>query len=115
MRHFFNKPRSVLTACLVAANIGGAAQAQASDETQIIPVTIDNFVRAASDFEFEKYVSLAGGVNNFFHFRAPLEIDNQPTVRMNRDTLYRSAIVDISKGATLTLPDVGCRMSETGT
>lgn len=74
-----------------------------------VPITIDNFVRAATDIEFEKYVSLAGGVNQFYHFREPTPVDNQPTIRMNRDTLYSTAVVDISEGATLTLPDVGER------
>jgi hypothetical protein len=74
-----------------------------------VKINIDNFVRAATDIEFEKYVSLAGGVNRFFHFREPTPVDNQPTVRMNRDTLYSAAIIDISQGATLKLPDVGER------
>ncbi len=30
-------------------------------------------------------------------------------IRQNRDTLYSSAIVDISEGATLSLPDAGDR------
>lgn len=74
-----------------------------------VPITVDNFIRAATDIEFDKYVSLAGGVNRFFHFRSPTPVENQPTVRMNRDTLYSAAVVDISEGATLTLPDVGGR------
>ena len=78
-------------------------------EANEIPITVDNFVRAATDLEFAKYVSLGGGVNQFFHFRAPTPIDNQPTIRMNRDTLYSAAIVDISQGATLTMPEVGER------
>lgn len=78
-------------------------------DAKAIPVNIDNFVRAATEAEFEKYLSLSGGVNRFFHFLEPTPIDNQPTVRMNRDTLYSTAVVDISEGATLTLPDVGDR------
>lgn len=78
-------------------------------EAREIPVTIDNFGRAASDIEFDKYATLAGGINRFYHFREPTPVDNQPTIRMNRDTLYSTAIVDISKGATLTLPEVGER------
>jgi len=74
-----------------------------------VPVTLYNFVRAATDIELDKYVSLAGGVNRFYHFRAPVPVDNQPTIRMNRDTLYSAAVIDISEGATLTLPDVGER------
>ena len=48
-------------------------------------------------------------MNRFYHFREPTPVDNQPTIRMNRDTLYSTAVVDISEGATLTLPDVGER------
>ncbi len=78
-------------------------------EAREIPVTIDNFARAASDIEFDKYVALAGGINRFYHFREPTPVDNQPTIRMNRDTLYSTAVVDITEGATLTLPDAGER------
>ncbi|MBK0398552.1 DUF1214 domain-containing protein [Limibaculum sp. M0105] len=78
-------------------------------ESLEIPVTIDNFVRAATDIELGKYVSLAGGVNRFFHFRTPTRVERQPTIRMNRDTLYSTAVIDIREGATLTLPDVGDR------
>jgi len=78
-------------------------------EAREIPVTIDNFVRAVTDLELGKYAALAGGVNRFFHFREPTSVEKQPTVRMNRDTLYSTVLVDISEGATLTLPDVGER------
>ena len=93
-----------------------AADATRADDTldalvdaREIPVTIDNFIRAATDIEVAKYVALAGRVNRFFHFRAPTPVENQPTIRMNRDTLYSTVVVDISEGATLTLPDAGDR------
>ncbi|KUJ77046.1 carboxylesterase [Ruegeria marisrubri] len=70
---------------------------------------MDNFVRAATDIELDKYVALAGGVNRFFHFREPAPVDDQPTIRMNRDTVYSTVVVDISEGATLTLPEAGER------
>jgi len=72
-------------------------------------VTTDNFVRAATNIEFGKYLSLSGGVNKVLHIREPTPIDQQPTIRMNRDTLYSMAVIDISEGATLTLPDAGDR------
>jgi len=108
---------SALTlAFAVGLSVHVSASAQLADdnlsemmEAREIPVTIDNFAQAASDIEFEKYVALAGGINKFYHFREPTPVDNQPTIRMNRDTLYSTAIVDISEGATLTLPDVGER------
>ncbi|PSL21342.1 uncharacterized protein DUF1254 [Shimia abyssi] len=105
-----------VTAFCVAALVSGGAMAESTSATldalvdsQEIPVTVDNFTRAATDAELDKYVSLAGGVNKFFHFRTPTPVENQPTIRMNRDTLYSTAVVDISKGATLTLPEVGER------
>ena len=105
-----------VAAFCVAALVGGGALSQSTSDTldalidsREIPVTIDNFIRAATDVEFDKYISLVGGVNKFFHFRAPTPVENQPTIRMNRDTLYSMAVGDISEGATLTLPDVGDR------
>jgi len=79
--------------------------AASSTDLGEIPVNVDNFIRAASDFELGKYESLAGGVNRFLHFREPTPITQQSTIRMNRDTLYSAAVVDISKGATVTMPD----------
>lgn len=98
----------------LALTINGNAQTGTDHPAAIVdhaevPITIDNFIRAATDIEFDKYVSLAGGVNRFYHFRDPTPIENQPTIRMNRDTLYSTAVVDISEGATLTLPEVGER------
>jgi len=102
--------------CMCMAGTYENANAQTgSDKTASIvdqdkvPITIDNFIRAATDIEFDKYVSLAGGVNRFYHFRETAPVDNQTTIRMNRDTLYSTAVVDISEGATLTLPEVGER------
>lgn len=85
------------------------ALADKSAEVTEIPVTVDNFIRAATEFEFGKYKSLAGGVNRFLHLREPTPVDRQTTIRMNRDTLYSTAVVDISEGATVTLPASGDR------
>jgi len=74
-----------------------------------VMVTPENFKTASTHWEFSKYLPQAGGVNMFFHFRAPNPIDNQTTVRPNRDTLYSFAIVDISEGGSLTIPDAGER------
>ena len=43
------------------------------------------------------------------HNREPAPVDNQPVIRMNRDTLYSFAVVDLSAGARLTVPDGGDR------
>ena len=74
-----------------------------------IAVSVDNFARAESDRMFASFVTDAGGVNQLLHHRAPTPVDHQPVIRMNRDTLYSAAVVDISEGATLTIPDGGER------
>jgi len=51
----------------------------------------------------------AGGINQWDHLRAPTALDEQTVIRMNRDTLYSMIVVDISQGATLTVPDAGDR------
>ena len=45
-------------------------------------------------------------VNLFAHTRRLTPTDDQPIVRMNRDTYYSFVVVDVSKGATITLPPV---------
>jgi len=40
------------------------------------------------------------------HKRQLTPTDNQPVVRMNRDTYYSLAVVNVSKGATLTIPEI---------
>jgi hypothetical protein len=53
--------------------------------------------------------SSVGGINRFLHNREPAAIDKQTVIRLNRDTLYSFAVVDISAGATLTIPEHGER------
>ena len=78
-------------------------------------VNVDNFVRAETDRMFSDLQRDAGGVNVWNHSRAPAAIDRQTVIRMNRDTLYSFAIVDISDGATFTIPDAGpARMAGEG-
>jgi hypothetical protein len=74
-----------------------------------VAVNVENFVRAESDRTFASLQADAGGVNRLRHNRAPVPIEHQPVIRMNRDTLHSAAVVDISEGATLTVPDGGDR------
>src|SRR5215510_10050129 len=77
---------------------------------QNVPVTVDNFARAESDLYMSNAVKDAGGVGKLHHNREPAQIDKQLVIRMNRDTLYSSAVFDLDAGpATITLPDAGKR------
>ena len=45
-------------------------------------------------------------VNEIAHNRKLTPTDDQPVVRMNRDTYYGFAVVDVSAGASITIPPV---------
>lgn len=85
--------------------------AYAADEQ--VKVTVGNFARAETDMQIGRMLDTAKGVNNWGHIRVPTPIDKQNVIRMNRDTLYSFALVDITKGARVTLPDVGDRYMST--
>lgn len=72
-------------------------------------VTVSNFARAESDHMFAAIVGQAGGTNKWSHGFTPTPIQQQPIIRMNRDTLYSAAVVDVSQGATIVVPDAGDR------
>ena len=74
-----------------------------------VPVNVENFVRAETDRMLAALQAEAGGVNQLRHNRVPTPIEHQPVIRMNRDTLYSAAVVDISAGAIVTIPDAGDR------
>ncbi len=70
-----------------------------------IVVTEDNFVRAETNRMLVGLQGEAAGVNRWKHHREPASLDEQTVIRMNRDTLYSLAVVNISEGAILTVPD----------
>jgi len=72
-------------------------------------VNVDNFVRAETHRMMADLQRDAGGVNRLEHNRAPASVEKQTVIRMNRDTLYSFAVVDISAGATVTVPEAGER------
>ena len=74
-----------------------------------ILVNVDNFARAETHRMFSSIAQGARGVNRWGHNRVPTPIDQQTVIRMNRDTLYSFAVIDISQGATIALPDAGDR------
>jgi hypothetical protein len=102
------KPLSiVIGAASILAATNSAAFAQAAGNAA--PVTVDNFVRAESDLYMGNSVK-EGGLGRLVHRRQPASIDNQIVVRLNRDTLYSSAVFDLDAGpVTITMPDPGKR------
>src|SRR5262245_16871811 len=75
-----------------------------------VRVNVDNFKRAESHHYFKKFIAGAG-VGVFEHRREPVLIEEQDVIRMNRDTLYSSAVFDLDAGpVTITLPNAGKRL-----
>lgn len=95
----------VLAMTIAAAGAAGAQTAGGP----VVPVGVDNFVRAESDLYLSNLVK-DGSFGKFLHRREPASIDNQAVIRLNRDTLYSSAVFDLDAGpVTITLPDAGKR------
>ena len=75
----------------------------------MLQVNVDNFRQAETALMFDRQLAMTGGINRWFHYRTPTAVDAQPVIRMNRDTLYSGAVVDISEGGTISLPETGGR------
>jgi hypothetical protein len=101
--------RYALALALAAIN-GARAQAPAGNA---VPVTVDNFTRAESDLYFGGILKDSGAIGKFFHRREPARIDSQTVIRLNRNTLYSSALFDLDAGRSrshfLTQAVVSCR------
>jgi hypothetical protein len=95
---------AIAASLLICATASAVAQSN-------VPVTVDNFIRAESDQYLAGLVKDSGGaVGKFNHRREPAAIDNQTVIRLNRDTLYSSAVFDLDAGpVTITMPDAGKR------
>ncbi|WP_425090927.1 DUF1214 domain-containing protein [Tropicimonas sp. S265A] len=70
-------------------------------------ITIQNLMRAESDTMFRMTMQTSGmGIGEIAHERQVVSADGpQPIIRPNQDTLYSSAIIDLSEPVTVTLPE----------
>jgi len=68
-------------------------------------VTPESYPTDETSRQILKSQSLVG-VNKFAHKRQLTPTDKQPVVRMNRDTYYSMAVVDVSEGASITMPKI---------
>ena len=87
-----------LTAALFLALLATTAEAGE-------PVNVLNYVRAESDLQFKGYAQKAGGVGKLAHMREPYSVENQTTIRGNRDTLYSMGVFDLVEPVTIVMPD----------
>ena len=75
----------------------------------LMPVTVKTVARAETDIALKKMYALTGDYGKFYHLRTPTPIDKQTVIRMNRDVLYSSVMFDLSKPATITMPETNGR------
>mmetsp|Transcript_78870 Transcript_78870/g.255822 ORF Transcript_78870/g.255822 Transcript_78870/m.255822 type:complete len:373 (+) Transcript_78870:132-1250(+) len=99
----------------VAPPLLGCALCLATSAAEV--VRVENYLLAESDTYLSKYVN-GGAFGKFLHTREVTNVDpspssapthNQSVIRMNRDTLYSEVVLDLTRPAFVTYPDVGDR------
>jgi len=98
--------RTALALFITGASIFALAPAHAADAPK---VTANNYVRAETDFQMKAYNELLDCFGKLVHRREAYDVNNQPTVRGNRDTLYSNGTFDLRSPLTITLPETGGR------
>ncbi|MEJ2086279.1 MAG: DUF1214 domain-containing protein [Acidobacteriota bacterium] len=69
-----------------------------------VKVNLAHYVRAESDMQLKGYAEKAGGVGKLLNMREPYSVENQTTIRGNRDTLYSMGVFDLISPVTITKP-----------
>lgn len=75
----------------------------------VLKVNVDNYVRAECDIQMKGYAEAMDAFGKFAVNREHYRVDNQVTVRGNRDTFYMFGVFDLTSPLTITLPDPGER------
>jgi len=78
------------------------ATAHAADP---VKVSAANYVRAESDIQMKGYIESFNNFGKFHHNRKPYDVNNQITIRGNRDTLYSFGVWDLRSPVTITMPE----------
>lgn len=108
------KSLAFFSVCAVAAACSGGdrsatAESVSASEPEVVPVTLENYKTAESDLAFANVTQFVG-TNQFLHFPVDaFDLENQTVVRMNRDTIYSGAVLNVSDGASVTLPETDGR------
>jgi hypothetical protein len=98
--------RTLQALLITGVSIFALASASAADAPK---VTGFNYVRAETDVQMKGYIESYDAFGKFAHFRKPYDVNNQVTIRGNRDTLYSVGVFDLRSPLTVTLPETGGR------
>ena len=71
--------------------------------SESLKVTEDNYVQAETDWNFN-IQQKAKPINTWLH-KEPVTMKNQTIIRSNADVVYSLALVDVSEGATFSIPE----------
>jgi hypothetical protein len=75
------------------------------DKQDYVKVTAKNYVRAESDVQMRGYIKKFDCFGKFHHSRAAYDVNNQITIRGNRDTYYSFGVFDLTSPLTVELPE----------
>ena len=90
-------------------------QAAPVSEVQTTVVTDENYGQAESEIIFADYIGKiaaatgTNGTGEWIHFRDGADPKDRAVMRINFDTLYSTAIVDLTEDAVLTMPETNGR------
>jgi len=94
--------RALQALLITGISIFALAPAHAAETPK---VTANNYVRAESDFQMKGYMEKFNCFGKLVPVREPYNVNNQVTVRGQRDTLYSWGVFDLKSPLTVTLPD----------
>ncbi|MDX1351003.1 MAG: hypothetical protein R3279_12175 [Putridiphycobacter sp.] len=93
----------IFTACKDSKKTETSTTEASMEETsEQLAVTEDNYVQAETDWNFN-IQQKAKPINTWLH-KEPVTMKNQTIIRSNADVVYSLALVDVSEGATFTIP-----------
>jgi hypothetical protein len=102
MKTIMKLKRNLHVLLMAGISVSALAPVYAADAPK---VTAENYVRAESDFQMKGYIESFDNFGKFHHNRKPYDVNNQITIRGNRDTLYSFGVWDLRSPVTVTLPD----------
>ena len=94
---------------MVVATLILSGQAPDLTAQEAVTVNVGNYVRAESDFQIKTYAETLGAFGTLVHQRDFYSVENQLTVRVNRDTYYSFGLYDLTSPVTIIKPDPGDR------
>jgi hypothetical protein len=81
------------------------AKEQKPSDLKTVPITLMQFPTAETHHMMKVAIESLDSFGKWTHFRGFTPIDKQSVVRMNRDTLYSSLVLDLNEPVTLIKPD----------